>query len=129
MVIPFGSLSFSFGSLVVPIGVLGVHFGPRSFSFGSFVVSFGFVVDPFDLFSFSVGSLMVPSVRCVPLGSPLFGECFFGTISLPTIPWLQDNIRRAPAAGTARTTPTLQNDRKFKFEEQKGVFVYSSGWG
>ena len=37
--------------------------------------------------------------------------------------------RAARAAGTARTTPTLQNDRKFKFEEQKGVFVYSSVWG
>ena len=35
----------------------------------------------------------------------------------------------ARAAGTVRTTPTLQNDRKFKFEEQKGVLVYSSGWG
>ena len=34
----------------------------------------------------------------------------------------------ARAAGTARTTPALQNDRKLKFEEQKSVFVYSSGW-
>ena len=37
--------------------------------------------------------------------------------------------RAARAAGTARTTPTFQNDRKSKFEEQKVVFVYSSGWG
>ena len=35
--------------------------------------------------------------------------------------------KAARTAGTARTTPTLQNDRKFKFEEQKGVFVNFSG--
>ena len=93
--IPFGSLSFSFGSLVVPIGVFGVHFGPRSFSFGSLVVSFGFVVDPFDFISFPLGPLWFLFVRCAPLGSPLFGECFLERISLPTIPWLQDNNTRA----------------------------------
>ena len=36
--------------------------------------------------------------------------------------------RVARAARAARTSPTLQEYGKLKFEEQKGVFIYSSRW-
>ena len=44
-------------------------------------------------------------VRCAPLGSPLFGECFFGTISLLTTRWLQRKDRRARGLGIRFARP------------------------
>ena len=48
-----------------------------------------------------------------------------------SLKWEARPARAAEAqeAGEGRKCPTLQNDDKFKFEERKCVFVYSSGWG